>query len=183
MYQYLVQSLSSFRRASINGRLDDERTKRIKRYASLALASRELCRENWMEKSRRKLDRSIDRTCTMSSDLSVVSFLFQCVSNQWQISATRPPPSEEGVQIFRNRPCPHTARSKSSHARRARASSVTRTIFIITPSSSVAKCHDSTAPIVFTERNTCPTFAPTSVESIPVTTSTPLTFVKFRTDE
>lgn len=30
MYQYLVQSLSSFRRASINGRLDDERTKRIK---------------------------------------------------------------------------------------------------------------------------------------------------------
>lgn len=107
----------------------------------------------------------------------------KCVSNQWQISATRPPPSEEGVQIFRNRPCPHTARSKSSHARRARASSVTRTIFIITPSSSVAKCHDSTAPIVFTERNTCPTFAPTSVESIPVTTSTPLTFVKFRTDE
>lgn len=59
MYQYLVQSLSSFRRASINGRLDDERTKRIKRYASLVLASkRELCRENWVEKSRRKLDRS-----------------------------------------------------------------------------------------------------------------------------
>ncbi|PBC34083.1 Longitudinals lacking protein [Apis cerana cerana] len=32
---------------------------------------------------------------------------YNCVSNR-QISATRPP-SEEGVQIFRNRPCPHTA--------------------------------------------------------------------------
>lgn len=157
---------------SVDQWLARRRTKRIKRYASYPRI--ENCRDNW---SNRIENLTIDRTCTMSSDPSLVSFLFQCVSNR-QISATRPP-SEEGVQIFRNRPCPHTAWSKSSHARHARASSVTRIIFIITPSSSVAKCHDSTAPIVFTERNTCPTFVPTFVESIPVTTSTPLTFVKF----
>ncbi|XP_031367348.1 uncharacterized protein LOC116185904 [Apis dorsata] len=106
---------------------------------------------------------------------STTNQTYKCVSKR-QISATRPA-SEEGAKTFRNRPFPYTARSKSSHARHARASSVTRTIFIITPSSSVAKCHDSTAPIALTERNTCPTFVPTFVESIPVTTSTPLTYL------
>lgn len=171
-HQYLVQSLPSpfDERRSMAGSTTNQTYKKV----CLLSSSIENCRDNW---SNRIENLTIDRTCTMSSDPSLVSFLFQCVSNR-QISATRPP-SEEGVQIFRNRPCPHTAWSKSSHARHARASSVTRIIFIITPNSSVAKCHDSTAPIVFTERNTCPTFVPTFVESIPVTTSTPLTFVKF----
>lgn len=157
--------------SSINGRLDHERNE----YKVCLLCLIENCRSN---RSNRIENLTIDRTWfTISTDPSHVSFLFQCVFNR-QISATRPAP-EEGVRAFRNRPWPRTARSKSFHARRARASSVTRTIFIITPSSSVAKCHDSTAPIALTERNTCPTFVPTFVESIPVTTSTPLTFVKF----
>ena len=75
------------------------------------------------------------------------------------------------------------SRSKSSHVRPVPVSSATRIIFIITPSSSAVSYRDSTALIVFIERNTCLTCVLTCVENILATTSTLSTSVKFWTDK
>lgn len=125
---------------------------------------------------------TVDQVNTIFDEI-FVSFLFQSICNQ-QVSRMGRWWTED-VEVIRKPVFPrtHISRSKSSLVRPVPVSSATRTIFIITASSSVVSYHDSTALTVFIERNTCLTCVLTCVGNILVTTSTLSTSVKFWNDK
>lgn len=125
---------------------------------------------------------TVDQMNTIFDEIFVL-FLFQSICNQ-RVSHMRRL-SVEDVEIIR-KPVfsrTHMLRSKSFLVRLVPVSSATRIIFIITPSLSAASYHDSTALIVFIERNTCLTCVLTCVGNILVTMFTLSTSVKFWTDK